>query len=66
MISPFKRFDLFLQPVMVITLEAKLVFPGEGAVEIEDILLVTRAGCEPLIFTGKGAIVVAGTESLPP
>lgn len=55
-ITSSKRFDLPLQPGMVIALEPKLVFPGEGAVGIEDTLLVTQYGCEPLTFTGKEVI----------
>lgn len=57
-ITSSKRFDLPLQPGMVIALEPKLVFPGEGAVGIEDTLLVTQDGCEPLTFTGKEVITV--------
>ncbi|MBI2876683.1 MAG: aminopeptidase P family protein [Candidatus Tectomicrobia bacterium] len=58
-ITSAKRFDLPLQPGMVIALEPKLVFPGEGAVGIEDTLLVTQDGCEPLTFTGREVIAVA-------
>lgn len=57
-ITSSKRFDLPLQPGMVIALEPKLVFPGEGAVGIEDTILITQDGCEPLTFTDKKVIAV--------
>lgn len=42
-----------LQPGMVITIEPGVYFPGKWGVRIEDMIAVTRQGCEVLTPTGK-------------
>ena len=41
-----RNYPLILQPGMVIAVEPKFVFPGEGTVGIEDTFLVTESGVE--------------------
>jgi len=43
-----KNFQIILQPGMVFALEPKFVFPGEGAVGIEDTFVVTENALEQL------------------
>jgi Xaa-Pro aminopeptidase len=43
-----KNSQIILQPGMVFALEPKFVFPGEGAVGIEDTFVVTDSGLEQL------------------
>ncbi len=43
-----KNFKIILLPGMVFALEPKFVFPGEGAVGIEDTFVVTDSGLEQL------------------
>lgn len=43
-----KNYQIILQPGMAFALEPKFVFPGEGAVGIEDTFVVTESGLEQL------------------
>jgi Xaa-Pro aminopeptidase len=47
-----------LEPGMVITIEPGVYLPGKQGVRIEDVVVVTRAGCEVLTPTDKELIVV--------
>lgn len=47
-----------LQPGMVITIEPGVYIPGEGGVRIEDMVLVTKTGCEVLTPTRKELISI--------
>ncbi len=47
-----------LEPGMVITIEPGVYIPGKGGVRIEDMVLVTEAGCEVLTPTGKDLMVI--------
>ena len=47
-----------LQPGMVITIEPGAYVPGQQGVRIEDVVVVTSAGCEVLTPTDKELIVV--------
>jgi Xaa-Pro aminopeptidase len=47
-----------LQPGMVITIEPGAYIPGEGGVRIEDMVLVTKTGCEVLTPTKKELILI--------
>ena len=47
-----------LQPGMVITIEPGAYIPGKHGVRIEDVVVVTSAGCEVLTPTDKELIVV--------
>jgi Xaa-Pro aminopeptidase len=47
-----------LQPGMVITIEPGVYIPGWGGVRIEDMVLVTDAGCEVLTPTAKELVVL--------
>ena len=49
---------LQLQPGMVITIEPGAYIPGKHGVRIEDVVVVTSAGCEVLTPTNKELIVV--------
>ncbi len=40
--------DTILQPGMAVTVEPGIYIPGQGGVRIEDLVLVTEAGCEIL------------------
>ncbi|MBR0056584.1 MAG: aminopeptidase P family protein [Kiritimatiellae bacterium] len=42
-----------IKPGMVITVEPGIYLPGRAGVRIEDVVLVTRNGCEVLTKTGK-------------
>jgi len=50
--------DVVLQAGMVITIEPGIYIPGSGGVRIEDMVLVTGAGCEVLTPTTKELIAV--------
>ncbi len=50
------RFNQRLEPGMVIALEPKFVFPGEGVVGLEDDYLVTATGIERLTLTDQTLI----------
>lgn len=54
-------FDLPLEPGMVLALEPKFVFPGEGAVGLEDDYLVTENGVERLSLTEQEVLRVIET-----
>ncbi len=47
-----------LQPGMVITIEPGAYIPGKHGVRIEDVVVVTSAGCEVLTPTDKELIVI--------
>jgi len=47
-----------LQPGMVITIEPGVYFPGKWGVRIEDMVAVTRQGCEVLTPTSKDFLAV--------
>ena len=47
-----------LEQGMVITIEPGVYIPGKGGVRIEDMVLVTRQGCEVLTPTSKELIVI--------
>jgi Xaa-Pro aminopeptidase len=47
-----------LQPGMVITIEPGVYFPGKWGVRIEDMVAVTKDGCEVLTPTGKDFLAV--------
>jgi len=51
-----KGFRYPLQPGMVIAIEPKFTFPGEGVVGLENTYLITADGFETLTLTGKGLI----------
>ncbi|MDD4238418.1 MAG: Xaa-Pro peptidase family protein [Desulfotomaculaceae bacterium] len=41
-----KNYPIIMQPGMIIALEPKFIFPGEGTVGIEDTFMVTESGVE--------------------
>jgi Xaa-Pro dipeptidase len=45
--------EAVLEEGQVVAIEPKLVFPGEGAVGIEDTFRVGAAGLEPLTFSDR-------------
>lgn len=47
-----------LQPGMVITIEPGIYFPGQWGIRIEDMVVVTRQGCEVLTPTSKSFLAV--------
>jgi Xaa-Pro aminopeptidase len=47
-----------LEPGMVITIEPGVYFPGKWGVRIEDMVVVTSAGCDVLTPTPKGFVAV--------
>lgn len=47
-----------LQPGMVVTIEPGVYIAGQGGVRIEDVVVVTRNGCEVLTPTSKELIAV--------
>jgi Xaa-Pro aminopeptidase len=51
-----------LEPGMVLTIEPGVYIPGEGGVRIEDMVLVTKTGCEVLTPTTKELITIAQSE----
>lgn len=46
-----KNYQIILQPGMVLALEPKFVFPGEGAVGVEDTFVLNNDGLEQLTGT---------------
>jgi Xaa-Pro aminopeptidase len=48
-----------LEPGMVLTIEPGVYIPGQGGVRIEDMILVTKTGCEVLTPTTKELITIA-------
>ncbi|MCG6533178.1 MAG: Xaa-Pro peptidase family protein [Syntrophales bacterium LBB04] len=55
------HFKEALQPGMVIALEPKFVFPGQGVVGLEDDFLVTSSGLERLTLTEQALFRIALT-----
>lgn len=47
-----------LEPGMVVTIEPGVYIPGKGGVRIEDMVLVTKTGCEVLTPTPKEFLVL--------
>jgi Xaa-Pro aminopeptidase len=52
-----RGFDYPLQPGMVIAVEPKFTFPGEGVVGIENTYLITEDGFEKLTLSREGILV---------
>ena len=50
-----------LEPGMVLAIEPKMVFPGKGAVGLENDYLVTETGVTRLSVTGDGVVLFNGT-----
>jgi len=50
-----------LEPGMVLTIEPGVYVPGQGGVRIEDMILVTKTGCDVLTPTTKELITVSHT-----
>jgi Xaa-Pro aminopeptidase len=48
-----------LEPGMVLTIEPGVYIPGQGGMRIEDMILVTKTGCEVLTPTTKELITIA-------
>lgn len=53
-----KGFDMPLEPGMVFALEPKLVFPGEGAIGVENTWLVGESGIEPITVSSESLVEV--------
>jgi Xaa-Pro aminopeptidase len=47
-----------LEPGMVVTIEPGAYIPGKRGVRIEDVVVITASGCEPLNATGRDLIVL--------
>ena len=56
--------ELVLENGMVLALEPKVVMPGKGVVGIENTLLVTENGLEPLTLFDDGITVLSPTSEL--
>lgn len=54
-----KGFDLQLEPGMVIAVEPKFTFPGQGVVGIENTYLITDESPRPLTRTKEGLIILS-------
>jgi Xaa-Pro dipeptidase len=50
--------DAVLQTGMVLAFEPKLIYPGKGAIGIEDTYLLTTEGLVPLTFSTRDIVVV--------
>jgi Xaa-Pro aminopeptidase len=50
--------EVKLEPGMVVTIEPGIYVPGKFGVRIEDVVVVTRTGCEVLTGTEKQLVVV--------
>jgi Xaa-Pro aminopeptidase len=50
-----------LDPGMVLTIEPGVYLPGQGGVRIEDMILVTKTGCEVLTPTTKKLVTIPAT-----
>ena len=48
-----------LEPGMVLTIEPGVYIPGQGGVRIEDMILVTKTGCEVLTPTTKDFVTIS-------
>lgn len=53
-----KNYKIALQPGMVFALEPKFVFPGEGAVGVEDTFVLTESGLEQLTGVDDSIMVL--------
>ena len=60
------RVNEVLHPGMVIAIEPKIVVPGVGCTEVEDTVVITETGFEPLSVAGKeiDEVILPGVESL--
>jgi len=47
-----------LEPGMVVTIEPGAYIPGKQGVRIEDVVVITASGCEPLTATEKDLVVL--------
>ena len=52
------RKEILLKENMVVTDEPGIYIPGKFGVRIEDTVLITKSGCEPLTKSDKGYIVI--------
>lgn len=55
--------DLPLEPGMAFSVEPGIYFPGEWGARIEDIVVVTEDGCEPMNRQPHGLTVLPGTDA---
>ena len=53
-----KGFDIYLEEGMVIAIEPKFVFPGIGAIGIENTWLITKTGPETMTTANKYICIV--------
>ncbi|MCD5416346.1 Xaa-Pro peptidase family protein [Candidatus Bipolaricaulota bacterium] len=54
------RSEATLQPGMVVTVEPGVYLPGFGGVRIEDLVVVTEDGCDPLTTLPKDQLLEVG------
>ena len=52
------RKEILLKENMVVTDEPGIYIPGKFGVRIEDTVLITKSGCEPLTKSDKGYTII--------